>query len=504
MPSRLSYEPSVQAIVTDVLPPSTHLVAGKDRLRTRVSWPLLTRATGLGQIHGGEVVLVPAGRAGKVLANVRDLASTGVAAIVMADELTEAEEASLRDTGIPIAVVPRGTDVRRLQDDMEGYIIRRRRELFELTQEFHRSLVEAAIAGMGIQDLLKVAAAGTGKRAFLDQDGDVLQDQDDAAPLEQELLSRVRIASREEENACVRIPGSPPALVTPVAAGKERRGIVGFLGATESALDEDEVVLTTLASACAIALAREPVARPPTIEEALAGGLLAAQRSDGAPSTRGREASWIAMAVRDTGTTVLRLERALASELSSRDIRHVLARSGDVPVAVAQIDSGFRSETVTEAMQHRLASSQLEIGVSRLHRGVAGARTAVDEALEALRRSSGAGTTRFEAIELQVLLASIPVWEDFIQGRLGPLLDPGAGRRDLLQTLSVYLATGRNGTESARQLQLHRNTLLYRLRRIKELLEIDPDDPEDAFGLELALRIVKAHGDGLSAAGDTS
>jgi hypothetical protein len=59
---------------------------------------------------------------------------------------------------------------------------------------------------------------------------------------------------------------------------------------------------------------------------------------------------------------------------------------------------------------------------------------------------------------------------EFVHRTLGPILVPE--HLDLLHTLRVYLSLDQNVTETARALYVHRNTLLYRIRRIEELLGI--------------------------------
>ena len=51
-------------------------------------------------------------------------------------------------------------------------------------------------------------------------------------------------------------------------------------------------------------------------------------------------------------------------------------------------------------------------------------------------------------------------------------------KTDYFRTLHVYCMTLRDKDESARQLCIHRNTLLYRLNRIRERFGIDLEDPE--------------------------
>lgn len=67
----------------------------------------------------------------------------------------------------------------------------------------------------------------------------------------------------------------------------------------------------------------------------------------------------------------------------------------------------------------------------------------------------------------------------------------GAHRGKLLHSLGAFLQTGGKTTEAARKLNLHRNTLSYRIRRIEELLEVDLTDPDIRFELLAALKVYR-------------
>jgi purine catabolism regulator len=54
----------------------------------------------------------------------------------------------------------------------------------------------------------------------------------------------------------------------------------------------------------------------------------------------------------------------------------------------------------------------------------------------------------------------------------------------------VFFACNGNFSEAARRLGLHRNSLIYRVKRIRDLLSRDLEDPEHRLALQLAL---KAH-----------
>ena len=60
-----------------------------------------------------------------------------------------------------------------------------------------------------------------------------------------------------------------------------------------------------------------------------------------------------------------------------------------------------------------------------------------------------------------------------------------------LETLRVYLEQHLSATQAARELFIHRSTFLYRLDRIREILQSDLDDPEEIFYLELSFRLLE-------------
>lgn len=84
-------------------------------------------------------------------------------------------------------------------------------------------------------------------------------------------------------------------------------------------------------------------------------------------------------------------------------------------------------------------------------------------------------------------LHDLPGLEAFVSASLGPLLEREARRpTPLRETLEVVLS-GRGLSEAARELHVHRHTLLYRLERIRALVGAW-DNAEDRLRLELALR----------------
>lgn len=62
---------------------------------------------------------------------------------------------------------------------------------------------------------------------------------------------------------------------------------------------------------------------------------------------------------------------------------------------------------------------------------------------------------------------------------------------DYIQTLSVYLSTGRNAVETANKMYLHRSTMMYRLKRIREISGINFQDPDELLFIMISLRLLR-------------
>ena len=81
--------------------------------------------------------------------------------------------------------------------------------------------------------------------------------------------------------------------------------------------------------------------------------------------------------------------------------------------------------------------------------------------------------------------------EAFASRTLRPLLEHDRGHgSDLLRTLRVYLEEDRVQRRTAARCFVHVNTIVYRVRRIEDLLGADLDDPSTVFDVTLALRVM--------------
>ena len=64
-------------------------------------------------------------------------------------------------------------------------------------------------------------------------------------------------------------------------------------------------------------------------------------------------------------------------------------------------------------------------------------------------------------------------------------------KTEFLKTLAVYLSCERNITHAAKELFIHRNTLIYRLKKINEMLTADLDDPYTRDYIRFSIYIVR-------------
>lgn len=62
---------------------------------------------------------------------------------------------------------------------------------------------------------------------------------------------------------------------------------------------------------------------------------------------------------------------------------------------------------------------------------------------------------------------------------------------ELLETLQVLFSADHNLTLASQRLNIHRNTLLYRLERIERICGLQPRNFADAFRMQLALELLR-------------
>lgn len=136
-------------------------------------------------------------------------------------------------------------------------------------------------------------------------------------------------------------------------------------------------------------------------------------------------------------------------------------------------------------------------GVGGSYQGISGLRTSASEAAAGATAARGAKQPdrpfayfglgfRRMLLQFYALPGSRAMIDQLLESidRLGP-----ERSREAVRTLEAFLNHPHSPAKAAAELGLHRNTVAYRVRRLFEFLELDPEDPEHRLMLQLACRV---------------
>jgi len=124
------------------------------------------------------------------------------------------------------------------------------------------------------------------------------------------------------------------------------------------------------------------------------------------------------------------------------------------------------------------------------------ARDSVELMLKLGRRGTVIAAKELGPYGLLLRVSTRDELETFAQQTLRPLVEHDrAHGGELVHTLRAYLEENRVQRRVAERCFIHVNTVVYRVRRIEELLGVDLGDPAAVFDVTLALRILDLLGD---------
>jgi DNA-binding PucR family transcriptional regulator len=149
-----------------------------------------------------------------------------------------------------------------------------------------------------------------------------------------------------------------------------------------------------------------------------------------------------------------------------------------VPSGAAGYDvwSGSYEAVDTTRLERYESPEGIRVAFGRAGRGLGGFRRSHREAVQAARvaalaRDVERSVVGYAQVELVSLLASdLPRAREFVATRLGPLAAAGEPAGRLRETLSAFLAAGGRSVRAAKELYVHQNTVVYRVKRAEELL----------------------------------
>lgn len=158
----------------------------------------------------------------------------------------------------------------------------------------------------------------------------------------------------------------------------------------------------------------------------------------------------------------------------------------------AEPDSEARIRAEADQLARELPRSVL--GIGRRHPGVAGVAHSYGEAADAaaigdsLERFGRA--THFRDVVFDHIARASRYSTSLIEDTLKPLAAYDADHQSqLVATLRAFYESRFSLTQAATALHVHPNTIAYRLRRIHELTDLDPAQPDDLLQLSMGLKL---------------
>ncbi len=531
---------TLQGLLQFALPLGTSLLAGSpDKV---ITWAVTVRAQppAFPDVYGNELALVSM----DVLRSydsritlsevVRSLADAGVAAVGVQEEVPQAAIGVANDANIALLQMPEDSGLARVERAVNTLIVNQKAQMTQRAIEIQRQLTRLAAENRDLNSLLQILARATNKAVVVHDDAGVLM-----AQVYPNVARRMPVTgggrtivqslpygsfqnwlNREAPKAEGAIVPSPLGYTTALKVEKRVAGYLSLVDSKEGLDDFDRMVISYGADVCAIELAKSRAiafaveqARGDWVQMWLSG----TPADDDLMATRAQQAGFDAntlymvsvyRAATENGVT-LPLEALIPlvrDDMTRRQIDGAVGQYVDVIVALYPLENvaqTARIRRVVEEMRAQLAmrtpSGLVASGISRPVCGLSLLREAYREAKDAVSIAHELGdrehTTFYGDLKLfQFLLAlkerNLDHMRRFYIETLGPLVEHDERKQgDLLRTLNGFFAANGNLAKAATDLDVHRNTLVYRLERISELTGLDLDDADNRLILHLALKV---------------
>jgi len=512
--------PIVKQLIRDVLPAGTRIEAGEAGLFNEVSWvsALKPSPPGFDALKGCEIVIIGDGVASALGVNlsflVSRLAEWNVSAVCFQGDATDEARRQAGLKGLPLIRIPSQVNLHTLENNIIRLINDERQDLYQKEREFSQVLTELAVAGYDMNLLLNKLCDLTGRIiGFIDLNYKICflsnNSLDDAYKVMLlPALHRLRVLA-----ACNTVPViginlnlDQSCFLGAVKVGKEIKGYLIMLvpEAEISELDRMAVRTGIMALAIEFSLRQAVEETQDRFEGNIVETIITGDTASPALEVKLKKLevdlsiSYSAMVINLPVTTlesqdvlqqvVLFLPKSL---VCIRDENLVILN----PVKAENTKTDLRK--MGEKLIERLSQSYknpLTLGIGRTYSGLDGMRRSFLEANQALNmgiKLFGEGSiTFFGDLGVHRLLfsqKSSGELKSFYDEYLGKLTEyERQPHGELEKTLKAYLSY-HNLAETARAIHVHRNTLIYRLTRIREITGLDLDDGETRLALQLAI-----------------
>jgi PucR family transcriptional regulator, purine catabolism regulatory protein len=528
---------TLQALLQFALPLGTTLVSGS--AETTINWAITVRAQppAFPEIYGGELALLSLdilrSYSNRItLAEVvQSLADAGIEAIAAKGDISEETIAVASERGVSLLALSEESNLTSVERAVNTLIVNQTAQLTQRAIEIQRQLTRLAAENRDLNSLLQILARATAKPIVVHDDAGVLMAQVYPNMARRAVGGRSLMQSlpysafqnwlnRDAPTTEGSIIASPLGHTTVLKVEKRVAGYLSVVNNGHALDDFDRLVLMYGADVCAIEMAKSRAiafAVEQTRGDWVQMWLSGTQADDDLMTTRAQQAGFDAnslcmvavfRAMTATGTP-LPLESLIPlvrDDMVRRQINGAVGQYVDVIVALYPFSDASQTkrtrdviEEVRDQLATRAPSGLVGAGISRPTSGLTALREAYREAKDAMSIANELGdmeqATFYGDLKLyQLLLAlkerNLDHLKRFYEATLGPLVEHDDRKQgDLLRTLNGFFQANGNLAKAAQDLDVHRNTLVYRLERISELTELDLDDAENRLILHLALKI---------------
>ncbi len=529
---------SIQSLLQYALPLGSTLVIGSPE--TLVTYAVTVRAQppAFPEIDGGEVALVSMDLLRTydsriTLAEViRALGGVGVLAVAVNGQIRPADVDAATASNLVLISLPDDSNLSRVERTINSFVLNQRAQMAQRAIEIQRQLSRLAAENRDFNSLLSTISRATAKPVVVHDDAGVLMAQVYPNPLRRptsggrSLMQSLPFGAfqnwlaRELPNTEGTIISSPLGFTTVLKVEKRVAGYLTLVDGHEQIDEFDRLVLLYGADVCAIELAKSRAiasaveqARGDWVQMWLSGtptdSTLMATRAH--QSGFEPEADYILVVFRalTPSGSVMPLESFVSlvrDDMLRRQVNGATGYYVDMIIALYPIDStndlGRLRRVIEEMRQQissRASSAKVASGISRPTIGLNGMREAYREAKDAVSIAQEIGdtdtSTFYGDLKLfQFLLSlkenSMTPMKNFYEEILSALVEHDNRKQgDLIHTLEAFFQANCNLAKAATDLNVHRNTLVYRLERISEMTGMDLDDPDNRLILHLALKV---------------
>lgn len=526
---------SLAAVLQLALPFGSTLVTGTPE--TLITWSVTVRAQppAFPHIAGGELALISMdvlrGFDTRItLAEVVEaLATAGVQAVAVDDDIPHSATTVADQHGIALLALPKEANLARIERAVNTLIVNQKAQMQERALEVQRQLVRLAADNRDLNSLLQVMARATAKPIVVHDDAGVTMAQvypntvrrvpatPNSRPIAQNLPygEFQNWLMKDSPTAEGIIVHSPLGFTTVLKVEKRVAGYLSLVDGHELLDEFDRLVLTHGAEVCAIELAKNRAiafAVEQTRGDWVQVWLSRTPADDDLMRARAQQAgfdlslAYFAVVFRATTAAGVSLPleglvSLVRDDMTRRQMSGAVGHYVDSIVALYPVNERLKVvvEEVREQLSSRTPGGLVASGISRPATGLAALREAYREAKNALSIAFELGereqTTFFGELKLfQFLLAlkehNLDSLRRFHDETLGSLFEHDERKQgELIRTLNGFFEANGNLAKASDDLKVHRNTLVYRLERIKDLTGLDLNDAENRLILHLALKI---------------